>query len=160
MKFNLRCNLDHDFEGWFPNKDELLKQIGKGLVECPYCGTINVKKTLSSPNISTKSNKKLTDTTKNLNSSSSKLQDVNDNFESKNTVFNNYQLRKIYKNLQKTIEKEFTNVGSNFANEARKIHYGEKKPKNIYGKCSESERVDLEKEGVDFASIQWVSRDN
>jgi hypothetical protein len=160
MKFNLRCNLDHDFEGWFPNKDELLKQIGKGLVECPYCGTINVKKTLSSPNISTKSNKKLTDTTKNLNSSSSKLQDVNDNFESKNTVFNNYQLRKIYKNLQKTIEKEFTNVGSNFANEARKIHYGEKKPKNIYGKCSESERVDLEKEGVDFASIPWVSRDN
>jgi len=160
MKFNLRCNLDHDFEGWFPNKDELLKQIDKGLVECPYCGTINVKKTLSSPNISTKSNKKLTDTTKNLNSSSSKLQDVNDNFESKNTVFNNYQLRKIYKNLQKTIEKEFTNVGSNFANEARKIHYGEKKPKNIYGKCSESERVDLEKEGVDFASIPWVSRDN
>ena len=160
MKFNLRCNLDHDFEGWFPNKDELLKQIGKGLVECPYCGTINVKKTLSSPNISTKSNKKLTDTTKNLNSSLSKLQDVNDNFESKNTVFNNYQLRKIYKNLQKTIEKEFTNVGSNFANEARKIHYGEKKPKNIYGKCSESERVDLEKEGVDFASIPWVSRDN
>ena len=160
MKFNLRCNLDHDFEGWFPNKDELLRQIGKGLVECPYCGTINVKKTLSSPNISTKSNKKLTDTTKNLNSSSSKLQDVNDNFESKNTVFNNYQLRKIYKNLQKTIEKEFTNVGSNFANEARKIHYGEKKPKNIYGKCSESERVDLEKEGVDFASIPWVSRDN
>ena len=61
MKFNLRCNLDHDFEGWFPNKDELLKQIGKGLVECPYCGTINVKKTLSSPNISTKSNKKLTE---------------------------------------------------------------------------------------------------
>ena len=160
MKFNLRCNIDHDFEGWFPNKDELLKQIGKGLVECPYCGTINVKKTLSSPYISTKSNKKLTDTTKNLNSSSSKLQDVNDNFESKNTVFNNYQLRKIYKNLQKTIEKEFTNVGSNFANEARKIHYGEKKPKNIYGKCSESERVDLEKEGVDFASIPWVSRDN
>ena len=160
MKFNLRCNLDHDFEGWFPNKDELLKQIGKGLVECPYCGTINVKKTLSSPNISTKSNKKLADTTKNLNSSSSKLQDVNDNFESKNTVFNNYELRKIYKNLQKTIEKEFTNVGSNFANEARKIHYGEKKPKNIYGKCSESERVDLEKEGVDFASIPWVSRDN
>ena len=160
MKFNLRCNFDHDFEGWFPNKDELLKQIGKGLVECPYCGTINVKKTLSSPNISTKSNKKLADTTKNLNSSSSKLQDVNDNFESKNTVFNNYQLRKIYKNLQKTIEKEFTNVGSNFANEARKIHYGEKKPKNIYGKCSESERVDLEKEGVDFASIPWVSRDN
>ena len=160
MKFNLRCNLDHDFEGWFPNKDELLKQIGKGLVECPYCGTINVKKTLSSPNISTKSNKKIADTTKNLNSSSSKLQDVNDNFESKNTVFNNYQLRKIYKNLQKTIEKEFTNVGSNFANEARKIHYGEKKPKNIYGKCSESERVDLEKEGVDFASIPWVSRDN
>ena len=160
MKFNLRCNLDHDFEGWFPNKDELLKQIGKGLVECPYCGTINVKKTLSSPNISTKSNKKFADTTKNLNSSSSKLQDVNDNFESKNTVFNNYQLRKIYKNLQKTIEKEFTNVGSNFANEARKIHYGEKKPKNIYGKCSESERVDLEKEGVDFASIPWVSRDN
>ena len=160
MKFNLRCNLDHDFEGWFPNKDELLKQIGKGLVECPYCGTINVKKTLSSPNISTKSNKKLTDTTKNLNSSSSKLQDVNDNFESKNTVFNNYELRKIYKNLQKTIEKEFTNVGSNFANEARKIHYGEKKPKNIYGKCSESEKVDLEKEGVHFASIPWVSRDN
>ena len=160
MKFNLRCNLDHDFEGWFPNKDELLKQIGKGLVECPYCGTINVKKTLSSPNISTKSNKKIADTTKNLNSSSSKLQDVNDNFESKNTVFNNYELRKIYKNLQKTIEKEFTNVGSNFANEARKIHYGEKKPKNIYGKCSESERVDLEKEGVDFASIPWVSRDN
>ena len=160
MKFNLRCNLDHDFEGWFPNKDELLKQIGKGLVECPYCGTINVKKTLSSPNISTKNNKKLTDTTKNLNPSSSKVQDANDNFESKNTVFNNYQLRKIYKNLQKTIEKEFTNVGSNFANEARKIHYGEKKPKNIYGKCSESERVDLEKEGVDFASIPWVSRDN
>ena len=160
MKFNLRCNINHDFEGWFPNKDELSKQIGLGLVECPYCGTNNVKKTLSSPNISIKNNKKLKETKKSLNISSSNVQEVNDNLENKNTVFNNYQLRKIYKDLQKTIEKEFTNVGSNFANEARKIHYGEKKPKNIYGKCSENERVDLEKEGVDFASIPWVPRDN
>ncbi len=166
MKFSLKCTNGHGFEGWFPNKEELLKQLNINLVDCPHCGSNQVDKTLSTPNVSTKNNKK--NHTSIIEDQSSKIEknypsetsNHKDNISLKNDSLNTLQVRSLLKDLQKTVEKEFTNVGDNFANEARKIHYGQKKPENIYGKCTDNEKSKLKEEGIEFSSLPWLPRDN
>ena len=52
-KFSLSCEYDHEFEGWFADADAIRQQLQAGLLDCPYCGSTNLEKRLSSPNLST-----------------------------------------------------------------------------------------------------------
>ena len=52
-KFSLGCEYDHEFEGWFADTDAFRQQLQAGLLDCPYCGSTNLEKRLSSPNLST-----------------------------------------------------------------------------------------------------------
>jgi len=52
-KFSLGCEYDHEFEGWFADADAIHQQLQAGLLDCPYCGSTNLEKRLSSPNLST-----------------------------------------------------------------------------------------------------------
>ena len=52
-KFALICENSHEFEGWFARADAVKEQAAKGLIDCPYCGSLEVKKQLSAPNLST-----------------------------------------------------------------------------------------------------------
>ena len=52
-KFAHICENEHDFEGWFASSDAVLLQSKKGLIDCPYCGSVNVEKELAAPNLST-----------------------------------------------------------------------------------------------------------
>jgi len=65
---------------------------------------------------------------------------------------------KAIKDLQATIEKKFEDVGDEFPEEARKIHYGEAEARGIYGEATPKEAQDLIEEGVDIAAVPWVKR--
>ena len=52
-KFSLGCEYGHEFEGWFADADAIRQQLQTGLLDCPYCGSTNVEKRLSTPNLST-----------------------------------------------------------------------------------------------------------
>ena len=134
IKYLLKCNNKHEFESWFSESEEYEKLKKKKLIQCIFCKSKKVNKSIMSPNIVGKNN----------------------NEEKK---FNSKEFNKIKKDLikiRKFVEKNFEFVGDKFAKEVREIYYNNKKNKNIYGTTTLEERLELEDEGVNLTSIPWV----
>ena len=135
IKYNLLCNsCGKKFDSWFSSSKEYekLKKIKR--LNCIYCNSIRVEKTLMSPNIQSSKNK------------NNFL--VNDD-KSKN-------IKKRIKDYQKFIKQNFEYVGDNFSYKARSLHYKNKKnSKGIYGNASQKEIAELKEEGIDTDIIPW-----
>jgi hypothetical protein len=134
IKYLLKCSSRHEFESWFSNSKEYEKLKKNKLIECIFCNSTEVEKTIMSPSIVGEKNK------------------------IKN-IFSEKQFTKDRKNLQQIqtfIEKNFEFVGEKFPREIREIFYDNKKNKNIYGTVTAEEREELEEEGIKLASIPWT----
>ena len=129
INFNLRCQKDHEFEAWFRSSEAFENQAQKGHVSCPFCGSKKVNKALMAPAVSAKSSGK------------------------RDSAAGAY---KALKALREHVEANCENVGDNFAEEARKIHYGEVEKREIYGQATDQEASALTDEGVEFSRIPWV----
>jgi len=134
IKYNLLCKCGKSFESWFSSSLEYDSLKKKELINCIFCNSNSVKKSVMAPNISSKSNKKL-----------------------KNTKLEK-NIKKQLLNIRKYIEKNCTNVGDNFTQEARSIHYDNKISKGIYGKATPEETAELQEEGIDVATIPWLDK--
>ena len=134
IKYNLICKCENTFESWFLSSVEFDSLCKKKLVKCIYCGSSTVKKTLMAPNLKSKSNKVI----------------------KKNNLGKN--IKKQLTNFRKYIEKNCTDVGENFTQEARSIHYDNKASKGIYGKASPEETSELLEEGIQVATIPWIDK--
>ena len=131
IKYNLMCECGKTFESWFSSSDEYDVLRRKKLINCIYCDSTLVRKSVMAPNLFNKTNK----TSKNTN------------LEKK--------IKKQLLDLRKYIEKNCRNVGDNFPREARSIHYDKKTSKGIYGKATPEETAELLEEGIDVATIPW-----
>ena len=134
IKYNLVCKCGKTFESWFAGSKEFDSLSRKKLINCIYCGSISIKKSVMSPNLSAKSNK----------------------LSKKNKKEKN--LKKQLLNFRNYIEKNCRDVGENFTREARKIHYDKKTSKGIYGKATPEETAELRDEGIDITTIPWVNK--
>ena len=132
--FDLQCENHHQFEGWFKNSEDLESQKAKALLRCPVCETLAVEKKISGSKITKKSN----------NSSSSSTAVANANTD----VQSYKQLQTALRKVHRHIDENFKDVGNQFADEALKIHRGEKDAENIRGIASKSELKELAEEGV------------
>ena len=134
IKYNLICECGKTFESWFSSSDEhdLLRR--KKLINCIYCDSTSVRKSVMAPNLFTKTNK----TSKNAN------------LEKK--------IKKQLLELKKYIEKNCKNVGDNFTREARNTYYDKKTSQGIYGKATPEETAELLEEGIDVATIPWPNK--
>jgi|TARA_B110000259_G_C13917115_1_gene363324 hypothetical protein len=135
IKYLLKCKNKHEFESWFSESKEYEKLKKKNLIECIFCGSKDVGKTIMSPNVVV----------------------TNRIAERK---FNSKEFNKIKKDLNKIkkfVEKNFKFVGENFPREIREIYYDNKKNKNIYGTATLEEKLELEEEGIELASIPWTN---
>tara|TARA_A200000113_G_scaffold61423_1_gene52832 strand:+ start:409 stop:822 length:414 start_codon:yes stop_codon:yes gene_type:complete len=131
--FNLNCSAcNFSFEGWFENTKDYNKQIKQGLVSCPSCNNIQIKKGLMAPNIAKKSNVKFSKSNKSIASN--------------------------VKKLKKIIEKEFDYVGDKFTEEAIKIKYGEVKERAIYGEASIEQTRELIDEDIDVLPLPFSTK--
>ena len=139
--FDLSCENGHQFEAWFPSSSKYDEQIRKKLVSCPFCETHNVKKSLMAPNL-------------NLSSSNKKTKKQKKDISEKNS------LEKQIIKFKNYIERNTENVGKNFAEEARKIYYGEKESRAIRGETTEAEAKDLAEEGIPFSKLPWSSKED
>ncbi len=138
IKYNLKCQNNHEFESWFSNSEEFDKLNKKNLLECIYCTSKRINKSIMSPMVSSKINKK-------------KIELVNKNFENeKNKLLQ----------LKKYIEKNFDYVGKDFSKKVREVYYDKKSKRGIYGKTTSEEREELAEEGIDLLSIPWPNKDN
>ena len=143
--FDLKCAKGHVFEAWFRDSASFEAQAVKGDVPCPTCGSTKVSKALMAPNVAGAKKK---DSQSEMTTKAA--------METKKAA----EARKALQELRKTVEDNFDYVGSNFAEEARKIHYGESDSRDIYGETSEKEAKELNDEGVTVQRIPWVPRDN
>ena len=134
IKFNLACKCGETFESWFSSSEEYVSLSEKKLIKCIYCDSSSVKKSIMAPNLSSKSNRKV-----------GKEKEFKD-------------IKKQLLKFRRYIEKNCVNVGDNFAQEARNIHYDKKTSKGIYGQATPEEASELEEEGIDVATIPWVNK--
>jgi len=134
IKYKLSCDCGQIFESWFSSSAEYETLYKKKLINCIYCNSLKVKKTLMAPNINKKSNSKIK---KNI---------YNKSIKSKLAGFRKY------------VEKNFKYVGEKFTQEARTIHYDNKKSKGIYGKATPEETSELREEGIEVTTIPWVDK--
>tara|TARA_A100001011_G_C14313991_1_gene847023 strand:- start:2012 stop:2443 length:432 start_codon:yes stop_codon:yes gene_type:complete len=139
--FDLKCENDHKFEAWFPSSSNYEDQLKKKMIECPYCNSKIIKKSLMAPNLNLKSRSK-----KNSTDKKKDLSQIN--------IENKIKKFKIF------IEKNTENVGKNFAEEARKIYYGEEKARPIRGESTEKESQELAEEGISFSKLPWYSKED
>ena len=132
IKFTLHCEQAHDFEGWFRNNEDFETQQKRGFVECPVCGSNKVAKALMAPAVSTARKK-----------------------ESIALAINEQQKRALaqLKAMADSIRANAENVGDKFAEEARKIHFGEVEARGIYGEASPEEVRGLVEDGVEFMPL-------
>jgi len=139
IKYNLKCHKNHEFESWFLNSEEFDKLNKKNLLDCIYCSSKKISKSIMSPMISKFNDKK-------------KLNHItNKDFSYKK---NKFVL------LRKYIEKNFNYVGKDLPNKVREIYYDKKNNKAIYGTATNKEREELAEEGIDLMSIPWVGKEN
>ena len=134
IKYNLICECGKTFESWFSSSVEYDVLKRKKLINCIYCESTSIKKSIMAPNLSSKSKE---------TSKKAKLEK---------------DIKKQLLEFRKYIEKNCKNVGANFPQEARSIHYDKKTSKGIYGKATPEETVELLEEGIDVASIPWVNK--
>ena len=134
IKYNLICKCGESFESWFLSSSGFDSLWKKKLIKCIYCGSLSVKKSVMAPNLPSKSNK----------------------------VFKKTKLEKNIKkqllDFRKYIEKNCKNVGANFPQVARSIHYDKKASKGIYGKATPEETSELLEEGIEVATIPWIDK--
>ena len=139
IKYKLKCHNNHEFESWFSESGEFEKLKKKKLLECIYCSSKIINKSIMAPMISMvkKKNNEIKKLNKLLLSERNKLQ-----------------------KLRNYVEKNFEYVGTNFSKKVREIYYDKKNQKAIYGTTTQTERDELNEEGIDLLSIPWIDKDN
>jgi len=155
IKYQLICHQEHEFEGWFSDSASFTSQVEKQLVDCPLCGSHQVRRALTAPNLnSPKMRKSAQDASQTLPlPSSMTARPSADNGEAMSQVEAMGQAMTALRQLHKKIQADFTNVGEKFATEARKMHYGETEAKPIYGTSTNEEREELAEEGIEFYQL-------
>ncbi len=148
IRYALLCEHDHEFESWFDNSGAYEKLQHKNLVECPRCGSTKIRKALMTPQIA-------------VNRSSER--EPNSKMVAKNDDATLQQLHQDVLQLARKVRQHMTknadDVGDQFASEARKIHFEEVEPHNIYGKATKEEAESLLEEGIDFIPLPELPED-
>ena len=128
IAYDLQCVNGHSFEGWFEDRKAYKAQKKKALIACPVCNSTSIARVPSTFAIK----------------SSNPLKEFSDQ---------QADLENIGKKIVDFVEKNFDNVGADFAKEALKMHYGVTKARNIRGVSTKEEEKMLKDEGIDFLKI-------
>ena len=127
IRYDLQCARGHGFDGWFRDSKAFDAQAKKGVIACPACGSTQVVKQLMTPGIPAKSNSKPDPRVA--------------------------ELMAHMREMRRKVEAEADYVGGRFAEEARRIHYGETEDRQIRGKTTPDEAEALREEGIEFFSV-------
>jgi hypothetical protein len=148
--YALRCAAGHEFEGWFRNGQTYDAQSAAGEVACPACGSNAVSKALMAPRLG-RSSKPESEPQAPV-----AVPEPRPEPDAKTANIDPAQMRRFLRELRRHVEQSCDYVGDKFAEEARRIHYGEADPHAIYGESTPEEAEALADEGIDVARIPWV----
>ncbi|MDF2367069.1 DUF1178 family protein [Sneathiella sp.] len=140
IKYGLKCDNAHVFEAWFKNSATYDEQAAAGDVLCAVCGSTNIAKAPMAPAVPRKGGP-----------ATSRYEETA-KAETEKAAAAMTALRE----FRKTVEANCDYVGPRFAEEARKMHYGEVEQHGIYGEATPEESNELREEGVEVAEIPWL----
>ncbi len=149
--FMLKCAADHQFEGWFRDNAAYDRQKRRGLIACPECGSDTVEKAPMAPRLGRSHKSSSGDAP-----GEAQIEAPSPAVAPDNAPVTPAQLRRALQVLRRHVEQHYENVGTAFANEARRIHKGEAEARGIYGEATSAETKALLEEGIDVAGIPWV----
>ena len=133
---NLRCGQDHRFEGWFASEDDYASQTDRGVLQCPLCGDAAITRLPSAPRLSM-----------------ARSHPGPDEAPPAAAVPAEQQLQARWLHLMRRLVAATDDVGDRFAEEARRIHYGEADERAIRGRATAQETVELRDEGIDVMTL-------
>ncbi len=134
--YRLTCANEHEFEAWFRDSAACDAQIAEGKVMCPHCGDSSARKSLMTPNVAPKGTDSAAD----------------------GPSARRAAMMRGLRELRRKVEENCDYVGPRFAEEARRIHYGEADSHAIYGETTLEEARALTDEGIEFGRIPWAPR--
>jgi hypothetical protein len=151
--YNLACPLDHRFEGWFASEEDCLAQQEKGMLACPVCDSTEITRMPSAPHIAKSSNAVV-----------NVAEDVNTNIGSGEVVAltgNDHsqleaQVQAAFLKGMRELMGKSEDVGTAFAEEARKIHYKEAPERSIRGQTTLDEAESLREEGIEVLAVPII----
>jgi len=138
---DLQCAQHHGFEGWFGSEDDFTSQLRRGLVTCPMCGDTSITKKLSAPRLNLGHH----------NRPPAEAQPPRQDVVATNDTHT--ALQAAWLGMARRILASTDDVGDQFAEEARKIHYGEVPHRGIRGKASQAESEALADEGIEVMQL-------
>jgi hypothetical protein len=144
IRYDLQCDKEHAFDGWFSDSASYDKQAKRGLVECPLCGSTKVEKQLMVPGIPAKANRR-----------SDMAQPMMAGAIDPRAQMMMQMMREFRKHVSENAE----NVGDKFAEEARKIHYNEVEKRGIYGNATSDQARELIEEGIEVHPLPRLPED-
>ena len=166
---DLQCQQLHAFEGWFGSEEDYQSQLQRGLVECPLCGDANITKMLSAPRINLgKTRDSGTSpaspgghTAKEVSSSKNDMVAVPTLVSTQASPHQRPPvptemaavMQAAWMEVAKHVMANTEDVGSSFASEARKIHYGEADERAIRGQATPDQTMELIEEGIDIMPL-------
>jgi hypothetical protein len=175
IKYQLICDLTHEFEGWFQTGAAFVAQNEAGLVTCPVCGSIKVHRALMTPNLASPKRRRedvgrppATETANQAANPPGTIrpsahaefaQTASAHVVASEPAPSQAALGEVIaqlRQLQRKIKSECRDVGTDFATEVRKMHYGDSEPENIYGHSSVAECESLADEGIDVVTLPWL----
>jgi hypothetical protein len=145
---NLQCQHQHLFEGWFASEDDYQSQRERDLVECPVCGDITVHKMLSAPRLNL-----LTSRLDPLPLYTTEIAPSNVTPEPEAVEPSTQESQSAWLKMVQHVIATTEDVGPEFAEEARKMHYGETEERNIRGQVSREETLSLLEEGINVLPL-------
>ena len=137
IRYALSCEHDHAFEAWFGMSADYDDQAARGLIECPICGSHEVKKQIMAPAVAgTRRSAPPADP--------AKMQAM---------------MGALAREVRSHVEQNFDYVGDAFAAEARDIHEGRSEKREIYGEATPAEVKRLKDDGVPVAPLPALPPD-
>lgn len=131
IAFDLSCSNGHSFEGWFKDLESFNEQNSKGMITCPFCKSTNISRVLSPVAIKSSQGE-------------GKSREIEPDY------------KKLATGIMEYIQNNFDDVGTDFAKEALKIHYGVAEKRNIRGSATVVEEEILKEEGIKFIKVPTI----
>ena len=159
IKYQLICDQKHEFEGWFQDSAAYDEQAANGLLCCPLCDSDQVKRALMTPNLASPKRRESTAPSATSRAGHAAPPHRAPVLQAEQVQAYGAALSEL-RQLRQKIVKDCRDVGDNFAQEARKIHYGDSEAEGIYGQATQEERESLKDEGIEIFDMPWVPPDH
>jgi hypothetical protein len=159
IRYSLRCERDHAFESWFQDSSAYDAQVKRKLVSCPVCSSVNIEKAIMAPRIVAKKGRERAEPALVAPTPAAPAETPAAATSTPLMMAQERELRVKLKELRDHIVKNADNVGEQFPNEARKMHYGDIEHRPIYGEASPEEARSLVDEGIEVSPLPVLPED-